>query len=112
MTGNNSPSDERRMTTWFGALPHSVVALCLPVGVSLSDTSRPDSLEIPDSRDVPVGAAGDTEVLVLIAGMKMLEIPLSRRFFAGVTPLGIAPCTHRSLSGAIVREEKESTDYW
>lgn len=43
--------------------------------------------------DLPVGAAHGEGTVVLIDGVKMLEVPLWRSYLAGCILLGIAPCT-------------------
>ncbi|HRT46235.1 MAG TPA: ACR3 family arsenite efflux transporter, partial [Desulfomonilia bacterium] len=52
-----------------------------------------DLVRMPFGLDLPVGAAHGAGVVVLSEGVKMLEIPLWRSYFAGCVLLGIAPCT-------------------
>ncbi|THB72201.1 MAG: arsenical-resistance protein [Desulfobulbaceae bacterium] len=52
-----------------------------------------DLVKIPFGLDLPVGATHGAGTVVLIEGVKMLEIPLWRSYFAGCILLGIAPCT-------------------
>ncbi len=52
-----------------------------------------DLVKMPFSLDLPVGAQHGAGVVVLQEGVKMLEIPLWRSYFAGCILLGIAPCT-------------------
>ncbi|MCB1052292.1 MAG: ACR3 family arsenite efflux transporter [Acidobacteria bacterium] len=52
-----------------------------------------DLVKMPMGLDLPIGAAHGAGVVVLENGIKMLEIPLWRSYFAGCILLGIAPCT-------------------
>lgn len=52
-----------------------------------------DLIKMPLGLDLPVGAAHGAGTVVLADGVKMLEVPLWRSYFAGCILLGIAPCT-------------------
>jgi arsenite transporter len=52
-----------------------------------------DLVKMPFGLDLPVGAEHGAGVVVLQDGVKMLQIPLWRSYFAGTILLGIAPCT-------------------
>ncbi len=52
-----------------------------------------DLVKIPFGLDLPVGARHGAGLVVLDEGVKMLQIPLWRSYFAGCILLGIAPCT-------------------
>ncbi|MCP3943843.1 MAG: ACR3 family arsenite efflux transporter [Desulfobacteraceae bacterium] len=52
-----------------------------------------DLVKMPFGLDLPVGAIHGAGTVVLHDGIKMLEIPLWRSYFAGCILLGIAPCT-------------------
>ena len=52
-----------------------------------------DLVIMPFGLDLPVGARHGAGVVVLQEGVKMLQIPLWRSYFAGCILLGIAPCT-------------------
>jgi len=52
-----------------------------------------DLVKMPFGLDLPVGTAYGSGMVVLHEGIKMLEIPLWRSYFAGCILLGIAPCT-------------------
>ncbi|MCJ2376926.1 ACR3 family arsenite efflux transporter [Vibrio sp. ZSDZ34] len=52
-----------------------------------------DLVKMPFGLNLPVGAAYGDGVVVLKDGIKMLQIPLWRSYFAGCILLGIAPCT-------------------
>ncbi len=52
-----------------------------------------DLVKLPFGLDLPVGAEHGAGTVVLHDGIKMLEIPLWRSYFAGTILLGIAPCT-------------------
>ena len=52
-----------------------------------------DLVKMPFGLDLPVGATHGAGTVVLQDGIKMLEVPLWRSYFAGAILLGIAPCT-------------------
>jgi ACR3 family arsenite transporter len=52
-----------------------------------------DLIKMPFGLDLPVGATHGDGTVVLADGVKMLQIPLWRSYFAGCILLGIAPCT-------------------
>jgi ACR3 family arsenite transporter len=52
-----------------------------------------DLVKMPFGLDLPVGAENGAGTVVLQEGVKMLQIPLWRSYFAGCILLGIAPCT-------------------
>ena len=52
-----------------------------------------DIVKMPFGLDLPVGAQQGAGTVVMQDGVKMLEIPLWRSYFAGCILLGIAPCT-------------------
>lgn len=52
-----------------------------------------DIVKMPFGLDLPLGAHHGAGVVVLQDGIKMLQIPLWRSYFAGCILLGIAPCT-------------------
>jgi arsenite transporter len=52
-----------------------------------------DLVKMPFGLDLPVGAEHGAGMVVLQDGVKMLQIPLWRSYFAGCILLGIAPCT-------------------
>ena len=52
-----------------------------------------DLVKIPFGLDLSVGAEHGAGTVVLSEGVKMLQIPLWRSYFAGAILLGIAPCT-------------------
>ncbi len=52
-----------------------------------------DLVKMPFGLDLPVGTVHGAGVVVLIDGIKMLEVPLWRSYLAGCILLGIAPCT-------------------
>ncbi|MCP4354057.1 MAG: ACR3 family arsenite efflux transporter, partial [Proteobacteria bacterium] len=52
-----------------------------------------DIVKIPFGLDLVVGAHHGAGVVILQDGIKMLQIPLWRSYFAGCILLGIAPCT-------------------
>ena len=52
-----------------------------------------DLLKMPFGLDLAVGATHGAGTVVLHEGVKMLQVPLWRSYFAGTILLGIAPCT-------------------
>lgn len=52
-----------------------------------------DLIKMPFGLDLPVGATHGSGTVVLIDGIKMLQVPLWRSYLAGCILLGIAPCT-------------------
>ena len=52
-----------------------------------------DIVKMPFGLDLPLGARHGAGAVVLHQGVKMLEVPLWRSYFAGCILLGIAPCT-------------------
>jgi arsenite transporter len=52
-----------------------------------------DIVKMPFGLDLPVGATHGAGTVVLVEGVRMLEIPLWRSYLAGCILLGIAPCT-------------------
>ncbi len=52
-----------------------------------------DLVKMPFGLDLAVGAQHGAGTVVLHEGVKMLQIPLWRSYFAGCILLGIAPCT-------------------
>jgi len=52
-----------------------------------------DHVKIPLGLDLPVGAQHGEGKVVLMNGLKVLEVPLWRSYLAGCILLGIAPCT-------------------
>jgi len=52
-----------------------------------------DLVKMPFGLDLAVGAQHGAGTVVLVDGVKMLQVPLWRSYFAGCILLGIAPCT-------------------
>ncbi len=52
-----------------------------------------DYVKMPFGLDLPVGAEHGSGTVVMVDGMKMLQVPLWRSYLAGCILLGIAPCT-------------------
>jgi ACR3 family arsenite transporter len=52
-----------------------------------------DLVKMPFGLDLPTGATHGSGTVVLVDGVKMLEVPLWRSYLAGCILLGIAPCT-------------------
>jgi ACR3 family arsenite transporter len=56
-------------------------------------TEATDLIKMPFGLDLSVGVSHGAGTVVLHEGMKMLQVPLWRSYFAGAILLGIAPCT-------------------
>jgi len=52
-----------------------------------------DLVKMPLGKDLVVGGSYGSGTVVLVDGVKMLEVPLWRSYLAGCILLGIAPCT-------------------
>ncbi len=52
-----------------------------------------DFVKMPFGLDLPLGAIHGAGTIVMHNGIKMLEVPLWRSYFAGCILLGVAPCT-------------------
>ena len=52
-----------------------------------------DLVKMPLGVDLPVGATYGVGTVVMVEGVKLLQIPLWRSYLAGCILLGIAPCT-------------------
>jgi len=52
-----------------------------------------DLVKMPFGLDLPVGSMHGAGIVVLVDGIKMLQVPLWRSYLAGCILLGIAPCT-------------------
>jgi len=52
-----------------------------------------DYVKMPLGLNLPVGATHGAGTVVMVEGVKMLEVPLWRSYLAGCMLLGIAPCT-------------------
>jgi ACR3 family arsenite transporter len=52
-----------------------------------------DHVKMPLGLDLPLGATYGSGSVVLVDGVKMLQVPLWRSYLAGCILLGIAPCT-------------------
>jgi len=52
-----------------------------------------DLVKMPFGLNLPVGATHGAGTVVLVDGVKMLQVPLWRSYLAGCILLGIAPCT-------------------
>lgn len=66
------------------------------LGWLLNGLIGPDAMDIikmPLGLDLPVGAEHGAGTVVLLDGVKALQVPLWRSYLAGCVLLGIAPCT-------------------
>ena len=56
-------------------------------------TDAMDLVKLPLGVDLPVGAEYGAGKVVMVEGLRMLEVPLWRSYLAGCILLGVAPCT-------------------
>jgi len=66
------------------------------LGVLFNQFIGPDAIDLvkmPFGLDLPVGSEHGAGIVVMVEGVKMLQIPLWRSYLAGCILLGIAPCT-------------------
>ena len=61
--------------------------------IELIGADAVDLIRMPLGKDFAVGETYGAGVVVLVNGIKMLEVPLWRSYLAGCILLGIAPCT-------------------
>ncbi len=77
--------------------PFTMYAIAvLFLGTFFLDLIGPDAVDyvkMPFGLNLPVGSSYGSGTVVLIDGIKMLEVPLWRSYLAGCILLGIAPCT-------------------
>lgn len=77
--------------------PFTMYAIAvLFLGTFFLDVIGPDAVDhvkMPFGLNLPVGSLYGSGTVVLIDGVKMLEVPLWRSYLAGCILLGIAPCT-------------------
>ncbi len=77
--------------------PFTMYAIAvLFLGTFFLDLIGPDAVDhvkMPFGLNLPVGSSYGSGTVVLIDGLKMLEVPLWRSYLAGCILLGIAPCT-------------------
>jgi ACR3 family arsenite transporter len=59
----------------------------------LIGTDALDLVKMPFGLDLPLGETYGAGTVVLADGVKMLQVPLWRSYFAGCILLGVAPCT-------------------
>ncbi|UCE18921.1 MAG: ACR3 family arsenite efflux transporter [Gemmatimonadota bacterium] len=59
----------------------------------LIGTEAVDLVKMPFGLDLPVGSSHGAGTVVLVDGVKMLQVPLWRSYLAGCILLGVAPCT-------------------
>ncbi len=52
-----------------------------------------DIVKMPFGLDLPIGAKHGAGTVLLVDGVKMLQVPLWRSYLAGCILLGVAPCT-------------------
>ncbi len=77
--------------------PFTMYAIAvLFLGTFFLDVIGPDAVDhvkMPFGLNLPVGSYYGSGTVVVVDGIKMLEVPLWRSYLAGCILLGIAPCT-------------------
>ncbi len=77
--------------------PFTMYAIAvLFLGTFFLDVIGPDAVDhvkMPFGLNLPVGSSYGSGTVVVVDGIKMLEVPLWRSYLAGCILLGIAPCT-------------------
>ncbi len=77
--------------------PFTMYAICLvslgTLFYGLIGSEAVDHVKMPLGLSLPLGATYGVGKVVLVNGLKMLEVPLWRSYLAGCILLGIAPCT-------------------
>ena len=77
--------------------PFTMYALSLfflgTVFIGLIGPDAVDYVKMPFGLDLPVGATHGEGQVVLVDGVKLLQVPLWRSYLAGCILLGVAPCT-------------------
>lgn len=71
-------------------------------------TDAVDLLKMPLGEELVVGDSYGAGTVVLVDGVKMLEVPLWRSYLAGCILLGIAPCTAMVLVWGYLSEGNDS----
>ncbi|NNF48058.1 MAG: ACR3 family arsenite efflux transporter [Desulfofustis sp.] len=81
----------------WGVKPFTMYAIALLfLGFLFKSFIGPEAIDlvkVPFGLNLPVGAEHGAGVVVMDEGVKMLQVPLWRSYFAGCILLGIAPCT-------------------
>jgi ACR3 family arsenite transporter len=77
--------------------PFTMYGICLfflgTAFIALIGPDAVDHVKMPFGLDIPVGATYGVGKVVILNGVKALEVPLWRSYLAGCILLGIAPCT-------------------
>jgi arsenite transporter len=73
---------------------YAIAAFCLgSLFLGFIGPDAVDHVKMPLGLNLPVGATYGSGSVILIDGVKMLEVPLWRSYLAGCILLGVAPCT-------------------
>lgn len=73
---------------------YAISAFCLgTLFLAFIGPDAVDYVKMPLGLDLPVGGTHGVGKVVMVKGVKMLEVPLWRSYLAGCILLGIAPCT-------------------
>lgn len=77
--------------------PFTMYGICFVfLGMILHEFIGPEAMDLvklPLGVDLPAGAEYGAGTVVMVDGVRMLEVPLWRSYLAGCILLGIAPCT-------------------
>lgn len=73
---------------------YAIAVFCLgTLFIGFIGAEAVDQVKMPLGLDLPLGATYGSGTVVLVHGVKMLQVPLWRSYLAGCILLGIAPCT-------------------
>jgi ACR3 family arsenite transporter len=93
---NGKPVGLTLFVNW-AVKPFSMYAIALfflgTVFFTLIGPGAMDLVKMPFGLDLPVGARHGAGTVVLVEGVKLLQVPLWRSYLAGCILLGVAPCT-------------------
>jgi ACR3 family arsenite transporter len=96
-SGKNVPPVTLTLVINWAIKPFTMYAICVFfLGTLFLGFIGPDAVDhvkMPLGLDLPVDATYGAGRVVLIEGIKMLEVPLWRSYLAGCILLGVAPCT-------------------
>ena len=95
--GRNVPPVSLTLVINWAIKPFTMYAIALFfLGVVFLGVIGPDAVDhvkMPLGLDLQVGAIYGSGQVVLVDGVKMLQVPLWRSYLAGCILLGVAPCT-------------------
>ena len=95
--GRNVPPVTVTLLINWAIKPFTMYAICwFFLGTLFHGLIGPEAMDLvkmPLGLDLPAGATYGSGTVVVVDGLKMLQVPLWRSYLAGCILLGIAPCT-------------------